>query len=224
MPGDILSTDAATFGLYNVTGASANKLAYGNNDGVIQGYPDAPWIEGGTFGGEIIMFFLHLSQANMIDGMYGAGGSIAQVVGATPTGGSYAGLPKVSAQVSGPYVSQIIPPAKLGNGNYFTIGSVSGKNYFIITGAPVLDLGFNINPTNNITPTEAATIDKKIDDGVYNSGLVFAIDTETVPLSTSNGDGVAWYTGNNCVSSGVYNTANKTYANSRLCSLRFDFQ
>lgn len=225
IPGDILSSHALQLGFYNVTGASANKLAYGNGDGVIQGYPDAPWIEGGTFGGEIIMFFLHLSQAKLIDGMYGAGGADVQVVGATPTGGSYAGLPKVSVQVSGPLVSQIIPPAKLGNGNYFTIGSVFGDNYFIITGAPTLDLGFNILPSNNISPTEAYIIDKKIDDGIFNTGNVYAIDAEGVPLSASNGDGVAWWTGNNCVDgSGQYNTANKTYATSRLCSLRFAFQ
>ncbi len=225
IPGDILSSHALQLGFYNVTGASANKLAYGNGDGVVQGYPDAPWIEGGTFGGEIIMFFLHLSQAKLIDGLYGAGGTHAQVVGATPTGGSYAGLPKVSAEVSGPYVSEILPPAKLGNGNYFTIGSVFGDNYFIVTGAPTLDLGFNINPTNNITPTEAYIIDKKIDDGIYNTGNVYAIDAEGVPLSASNGDGVAYWTGNNCVNgSGQYNTANKIYANSSLCSLRFSFQ
>ena len=41
-------------------------------------------------------------------GLYGAGGTHAQVVGATPTGGSYAGLPKVSAEVSGPYVSCLL--------------------------------------------------------------------------------------------------------------------
>jgi prepilin-type N-terminal cleavage/methylation domain-containing protein len=224
IPGDIMSSHAAALGFYNVTGASANKLAYGNGDYVVQGYPDAPWSEGGTFGGEIVMFFLHLSQAKLIDGMYGAGGQTVQIVGATPTGGSYAGLPKVSVAVSGFPVGEILPAAKLGNGNYFTIGSLSSKNYFIITGAPSLDLGFNINPTNNISPIEAYTIDKKIDDGLPYTGVVYAIDTETTPLSASNGDGVGYYTLNNCVNSSAYYTSNKTYSNSRLCSLRIVFQ
>ncbi len=107
IPGDILSSKAASLGFYYVIGATADTIGYGNGDGIIQGYDDPRWAVGGTFGGEICMFFLHLSQAKMIDGMYGAGGRTSQIVGADPAGGSYGGFPKVSANATGPAVAEI---------------------------------------------------------------------------------------------------------------------
>ena len=65
IPGDIPSRDASAFGFYNVTGSLANTMACGDGNGVIQGWNADPWIDGGNVAGEVLMFWLHLSQAKL---------------------------------------------------------------------------------------------------------------------------------------------------------------
>jgi hypothetical protein len=107
------------------------------------------------------MFFLHLSQAGLINGMYGAGGADVIIQGATPTGGSFNGRPRVSVTTTANTVGEILPQAKLGQGNFFTVGSVNGMDYFALTGITVIDTVLNATSSNNLTPTDAYAIDKK---------------------------------------------------------------
>lgn len=223
LPGDIPGSKAANFGFYNVTGVLTDTIACGDGNGIIQGWNANVWVEGGNFAGEVIMFFLHLSQARLIDGMYGAGGSHVTVQGATPTGGSYNGVIPPSVTVESTYVNEILPAAKLGRGNFFTVGSTGGINYFILTAINRMDTHQDMFSTNNLSPNDSYTIDLKIDDGLPATGTVFALDTVT---NFMGNDGMELITpsANNCVNSGAYYTKSSTYANALNCSLRFDFQ
>lgn len=225
LPGDILSTQAQAFGLYYVTTANGNSnaLAYGNGDGIIQGYYSGAYITGGTFGGEIAMFFLHLSQAGLINGMYGAGGADVIIIGATTTGGSSGTLPQVSVTTPSGTIGEILPPAKLGNGNYFTVASTSGQNYYVLSGITQINTGLSITSTNNLTPLDAYAMDKKIDDGLPASGKVFALDTTAYAISYASAQGITTPAANNCVNGTAYYTTS-TFGNTQNCSLRFDFQ
>jgi len=222
LPGDILSSQACMFGFYCVTGASANTTGYGDGNGVIQGYNAAPYLDGGNYEGEVAMFFLHLSQAGLIDGFYGVGADVS-VSGATVSGGSLAGLPKLTVPTPTGTVGEILPLAKLGNGNYITVGSVGGNDYFVISGIKSIDTAGDITSTNNLSPADAYAIDAKTDDGLPGTGNVFAIDTATTSINHSNGTGLTTATANNCITGGAYYTSG-TFANVMNCSLRLKFQ
>lgn len=223
LPGDILSSQACNFGLYCVTGASAGTVSYGDGNGLIQGYNSAPYIDGGSFEGEVAMFFLHLSQAGLVDGMYGAGGTVT-LAGATPTGGSTASEPQVTANTNSSTTAGIVPAAKLGNGNYFSVGSVNGTNYFALTGITSITTTGSVVSTNNLTPLDAYAIDNKIDDGLPGTGRVFALDPQGGwPISGASGQGFTTPSANNCINGSAYYISS-TFANTQNCSLRFNFQ
>lgn len=227
LPGDIPGTKAQVYGLYYVTGGLSNTTACGDGNGSIQGWNASPWVDGANFAGEVVMFFLHLSQAGLIEGMYGAGGAHVTIQGATTTGGSFStnsNPPTITGAST--YVNEILPAAKIGLGNYFTIGSYKGNNYYILTGISKMVSSADLITTNNLTPQDAYTMDQKIDDGAPATGKVFALDTVTNTISIGNAQEVITTSVNNCVNGGdtAYNIANTAYANLLNCSLRFDFQ
>ena len=224
LPGDLPSATASGFGFYYVSGAISGTYAMGDGNGRIQGYT-APWDEGGTFGGEIAMFFLHLSQASLIEGAYGMLGPDVTITGATTAGGSSGGaIPGPSIDTTATTTGQLLPLAKLGQGNYFTIGSYRGTNYFVITGITIITTAKDVTSTNNLSPLDAYAIDSKIDDGLPATGVVFALNTTSPVLSNSNGAGLSTASSNNCANSGAYYTSSSTYASALNCSLRLKFQ
>ncbi|HEU5046848.1 MAG TPA: prepilin-type N-terminal cleavage/methylation domain-containing protein [Rickettsiales bacterium] len=222
LPGDLLSSQACSFGFFCVTGSSANTTGYGDGNGIIQGYNAAPWLDGGTYKAEIAMFFLQLSQAALIDGMYGVGADVS-VSGATATGGSTTSMPKLSTTATGSMIGEVLPLAKLGNGNYITIGSINGFNYYVISGINSIDATGTIISTNNLSPLEAFAMDKKVDDGLPGTGTVFALDTVTTSINHSSGTGLTTLSANNCLTGSAYYTSG-SYGNTPNCSLRINLQ
>ncbi len=228
LPGDILSSQASAFGLYNVTGANANALAYGNGDGILQPENDGGYTEG--YSGEFAMFFLHLSQAGLVDGMYGAGGADTHLNGATTTGGSYnggIGYPQATATATTTtMIAELLPPAKMGKGNFFMALSDYSTNYFALVGmSNISGAGSSaIVSVNNITPLEAYNIDKKIDDGYPATGRVFAFNANTANIT---GQSIVVATTNGCVVfplTNNYNVGDPNFNNKGECALRFNFQ
>lgn len=223
LPGDLQSTKAQTFSLYYCGGSLSNTIGCGNGDGSIQGWNASPWIDGTNFAGEVAMFFLHLSQAGLIDGSYGMGPDVS-LPGVTTTGGSYStgsSPPRISSASS--HVEEMLPEAKIGNHNYITVGEWQNINYYIITGVTKLTANADLTTTNSISPQDAYALDLKMDDGLPGNGRVFALDTVTNTLSGSgNGQDINTFSANNCVNGTgtAYNTANSTYTNALLCSLR----
>src|SRR5690606_28677952 len=88
--------------------------------------------------------------------------------------------------ITGSTMAQVLPPAKLGRGNYIavysptgtaTVGanSGSGNNFYEINGFSALtaaDGSYDAAP--QMTPPESYNIDQKIDDGAPNTGGVRA--------------------------------------------------
>jgi prepilin-type N-terminal cleavage/methylation domain-containing protein len=221
LPGDIPDAQASAFGFYYST-ISAGTMVIPNGDGILTAEIASKWPQ--CFGGEVAMFFLHLSQANLIDGLYGTSSSGATLNGSTATGGSGDSL--LSVDATGSAINAIIPPAKLGNNNSFVAVSDNTTNYFIISGITTLQGSGNcgIFSTNNLTPLDAYAIDNKIDDGTPATGRVFALDTVTTYIYTAGATGVTTPSANNCVHSGAYYTNDSVHANLMNCSLRFNFQ
>ena len=204
IPGDLLYTQAQAFGLYTITYAPyIGNTGYGDGNGLIttgsggccQNY------------GEPVMFFRHLSDANLIDGNYGS-------------------LIDIAAQVSAINASNVFafyPQAKIGAGASIQVGSpLDGFNYFALTNLTALWGGYSLGGSKNaITAQEAYAIDTKMDDGLPATGNITALDTSgNFFLAANDWTGVS---GNsNCVSSGVNAYAVKK--TTQDCSLRFKFQ
>ena len=224
LPGDILGTQAAMFGLYESGTSAPDSTAQGDGDGLLAGFTGV-WQQSVTYEGEIAMFWLHLSQAGLIDGMYGANGASVTLVGAAPTGGSASGWCVPTIVATNTMIGQLIPLARLGNGNYWLAGNANGHNYFFISGIYTLDTAGNTYSTNNLTPLDAYAIDTKMDDGMPQSGRVFALDPlGGYPLSNSSALGIITPAANNCVNGTAYYISDSIHANLQNCSLRLDFQ
>jgi prepilin-type N-terminal cleavage/methylation domain-containing protein len=155
LPGDI--PIAATFGFFG-TGLDGT-IGKGDGNGQLQD------IWGNAAGGprpvgEVLVFWRHLSDANLIDGSYGS---------LLASGGSPPSSQPVSA------ANSWYPPSKYGIGNLI-VYSASGQNYYQITSlylwstTPFGSYGAGAG----ITVLDAKAIDTKIDDGLPLSGRVTA--------------------------------------------------
>ena len=167
LPGDIPDPYATQFGFQ----ARGQYGGEGDGNGILEGV----WTHGSNnnFGleqsaGETPMFWADLSAAKMIDGAFTT---------ASPTNAIAATL------TSTPNIGALFPAAKLGNGNYIYVYSLSalgnggnGKNYFGMSGVTSVNnlLCGDVSSSPTVTVAQAYNIDKKIDDGLPNSGNVVA--------------------------------------------------
>jgi prepilin-type N-terminal cleavage/methylation domain-containing protein len=240
VPGDMIPALATTFGLFALSNPSGLR-GMGDNSGTIEdgGGGGANCGTGGAnanfFCGEISVFWRHLSDANLVDGQYGAtGNSVPQADNGIPT-----------AAVSN--VAQSMPPAKIGRGMFVTVISGRGTNYYGLLPILVIgNLGSYTLGTKGITPTESSNIDSKIDDGQPETGAVVALGLNIPFLSGAYGSNstaeliggappssAATSTLNKCVissdSSGAlatdtYNLVPSTGGNDPSCALAIRFQ
>ena len=174
LPGDIPNPAATQYGFVS-RGSNAGQ---GDNNGMIEG-------DGGLgvviYGGETEMFWVDLSTAKLIAGSF--------------TQNNILGAP---ASVSLNQVGLYMPAAKIGRGNYVYVWSggwqemitaSDGKNYFGLSaqvGSPPGNAGI---PASNVTLTvqEAYNIEKKVDDGLPQSGKVIAWNASDVVISWAAG-------------------------------------
>jgi len=177
LPGDMPDPYATNFG-FQSRGPYAGE---GNGNGLIEGQNGVGAQDYGTkeSQGETVVFWVDLSTANMVDGGFGA---------ASPTVAASADLTLTSS----PAVGEYLPQAKIGNGNYVYVWSggwgLSGccgiggdsQNYFGLSAVTAIGSG---NPlasgrlysTPGLTVQQAYNIDKKIDDGLPQTGSVTAL-------------------------------------------------
>ena len=170
--------------------------------------------------GETVMFWQDLSVANMIEGNFSAASSTNQ--------------PSSDVSVTG--VTNYLPPAKLGNGNYIYVWSVlagntgvPGANYFginLVTGISCQSNYGALVPglSQGLTVAQAYAIDAKLDDGKPMSGNILAVYAQNENSSYAQEE---WWFGSTptaCLSNqfNAYDTAN--YANLRNCALSFRMQ
>lgn len=197
LPGDLNRTDAMGFGLYAITYAPYIGLpARGDGNGVIQSRGQ------NYFTDELVMFWRHLSEAGLIDGMYGL-------------------KLNTAAEVTTNFVNDYLPATKIGQNAVIQIGNAgTSTHYYLILSTSVTAGGCcNGASQNTLTAAESYQIDSKIDDGLPGSGRVFAINSlNNVTLNTT------WTTVSavaGCVSAGAYSLNPGTTPD---CSLRFKFQ
>jgi prepilin-type N-terminal cleavage/methylation domain-containing protein len=158
LPGDIEPSLVTQFG-FTVVPTRAGGAGRGNGDGLINAnvYPGTNAIGWGN-SGENLFFWADLSaNANLIEGTFNA------VTDTT--------APVISANAGfAPY----LPQAKIGNGNYISVFTVSGVNYFQIIN-PAACLGNSQFTANRgMTVAQAYAIDKKMDDALPATGGVLA--------------------------------------------------
>jgi len=174
LPGDIDNADAVAFGFQ----ARGTIPGEGDGNGILEGYVNGGAITHNGAGqgtGETLMFWVDLSQANLIDATLNTASSTAllgQTINATST----------------PPLSAFYPPAKIGNGNYVYVYSggpgngngaaptnMDGNNYFGITNITNITSNMYLTATAGLTVQQAYNIDTKVDDGIPTTGNVTAV-------------------------------------------------
>jgi len=212
LPGDMLSAQAVAFGFFSETTLAGTR---GHQDG--NGF-----IEGGCGGcnlgqGEALSFWVHLSQANLIDGSLGTSPNATIV----PTTGA------VTANVTVP--SQSLPASKITPTQYFIIFYTGSAifNYFYLT--PVMTIptsGAYTFGAVGITPIQAYNMDVKLDDGIPITGVVAAMALNGLPSPSF----APTSTNNTCLigpdattPTDIYNRVLATGGNDGSCALRFRF-
>jgi prepilin-type N-terminal cleavage/methylation domain-containing protein len=222
IPGDMPVADSTAFGLNATAGAMTDgTIGRGDGNGLIEKSGGNPTDT--TFNlGEPLQFWGHLSRSNLIDGSLGA---------AMTTAGA------VPSDLTAATATTYFPAAKSGRGGVWYVGSASGLNHYVLTGAGAVTTAGATTQASAVTPIEAFNIDSKIDDGLPNAGIVQARGTSGNPFldlshanavpsasaATENASTLCQF--GNAVSSTTSNTyARGSTAGSGVnCSLRFRF-
>ena len=171
LPGDIPDPFATSFG-FQQRGTYAGE---GDGNGLLEG--NCANTNGGNTGirngcGELAVFWEDLSKPGLIDTV---------IYGHDTNGTSYPytsgpnGLPGTNVLfTTTPSIYQWLPLAKLGQNNFIYTYSMAGMNYFAISSVTIIewDIESSVNP--GITVQQASMIDSKMDDGLPQSGSVFA--------------------------------------------------
>ena len=169
IPGDLNATVATGFGL----NSGAGTAGLGDGNGLIESALTG--VNSSTsWGQEAGLFWVHLSQANLIDGVFNQ--TAASIAGAAPAVYTIASI------------AQILPLAKIGRGNYISVGSTSGINYYYMAGVTATTAAGALTQSDQLTPIEAYNMDVKMDDGAPNTGVVQAhgSGTTSAPVTSSS--------------------------------------
>ena len=211
MPGDIPQQSAANFGFLQLTVTPTEGNGDGN--GLLEGGAAAATAPAG----ETLLFWRHLSDANLVDGSLGIVGNSAIVAGT--------GL--VTGAVT--TVSQSIPATKINLTNYVTVYAADGFNYYqLLPVASVTTVPSYTFNTTGVTPIQANNMDLKLDDGLPNTGIVvarFVTGVNGIPswTATSTNDQCTMNGANATDPANTYNLHKDTGGNDPSCSVRFRF-
>jgi prepilin-type N-terminal cleavage/methylation domain-containing protein len=156
LPGDMNADTAASFG-FTARGSlegqgDGNGLLEGNYTGTDNSNVSGVWGPVGETG----MFWVDLSKVSLIDGSFNAVTSIGP-----------------RADQHGNY-GRFFPTAKLEKGNYISVFSEGGVNYFGMSGIAVLWASVIFGGVPAVPVSDAYNIDVKMDDGLPQSGAVRA--------------------------------------------------
>jgi hypothetical protein len=170
MPGDMNAQTATQYG-FTPRGAATGQ---GDGNGTIQGRGSiVSGLEQG--GGETGLFWVDLSTANglnvnMIDGSF-----------------SSATISAPAVTVTTATMSNYLPPAKLGKGNYVYVGSFNddGVNYWGISAPSTIAATGYMGSAPGLSVMQAYSIDTKIDDGLPLTGNVVAKYANIATWTTS---------------------------------------
>ena len=183
LPGDLPQAAASQIG-FTVAATRAGGGGLGNGNGIIEGYWWGNNPVNGLMDGESAWFWEDLSSnSQLIPGAFNFAGA--------------------AAYVTAP-VNQILPEAKLGGGNYVYVYSnnagTTAVNYFGVsnTGSSLGPDGeINGGTSPGLSVAQAYALDKKIDDGLPQSGRVTASYMNWTLSSTLGYFNGVWAAGGN---------------------------
>lgn len=190
-PGDVNAITVTNFGFTARSGAAG----HGDGNGLLEGCSAAATVAGC----ETVLFWSDLAFANLIEG------------------GPFTTATDALTAVAAGAQTTVFPPARLARGNYFTVFSASGLNYYQLAGITSTDATGVYTLTNALTPAEAFNMDSKIDDGAPASGVVRAMRSAAA-LNTAAADGDGCQT-----SATAYTTTTAAAAATPNCQVRFRF-
>jgi len=209
LPGDIPAGSATMFGFTAGSGAGG----HGDGNGTLEAC-SATHGYGRSVNCEAMLFWVHLSQAGLIENGFNlAGNTVSADSGPTLTTSN---------------IDSFLPQAKLGNGNYvaafYDSNFLNSYNYFFVGGITAQTAGTwqaDYTATNNITPAQAYAIDNKTDDGFPGTGRMLTIGLNGNSTSYP-GFGNGGSSSGNCLASG--GTAYKVAYTGPACQFLIQFQ
>lgn len=218
-PGDLTTSAASQFGFYR-TGCDGS-VGQGDGNGYVDGYYGGQYI---IEYGEATLFWADLSQAGLIEGLFPSAGSYSAGI----CGGFTTAL---SLTPGANYIGNFFPSAKIGQGNFIYVydgshpgdSTVGGDNWFGIAAVNSVLANGGTTANTTLSVMQAYRMDKKIDDGIPNSGRVRAtyLNSWWVGYSTAAGSDSATTCWN--WTSMTYST-NYNQGNGVNCALSFAFQ
>lgn len=224
LPGDLLNTRAASFGLTPRTGAAG----IGDGNAVVEGCAQSASVLGCETG----LFWVDLTDAQLIGDAFtvGAGANDGLADGVTPA----ASLTAVSD------ISAILPTLALRESAFVHVYPQGGRNFFYLGALQTGLLGIveTVGPAAasheiaglaGLTPSEASQLDDKVDDGVPTTGIFRATnEMDDTGLGAVEDPGVAGNVTGACVEQGAaaaiandeaYNTVEAAFVNELNCNV-----
>lgn len=178
LPGDIPEPHASGFGFIQ----RGSARGQGDGNGVIEADSNhfsssavelLGYLQGAGYPSEPMYFWVDLSMAGLIEGSF-----------SNPATNQF-----TISDSSSPYkTNDYLPPAKLGRPNYiyvysggYNYSSPDKFNYFALSAVSGFSMGMSYKPAAyaGLTVSQAYNIDKKIDDGLPQSGQVLALYTSS---------------------------------------------
>lgn len=196
IPGDVNGTRAVEYGLETRSGA----VGHGDGNGLLEAC-SAGAIVGGC---ENVLFWRDLNTMNMVEGWFQT---------ATDALGP--------ATTNAEDVVLVYPEAKIGRGNFWTVFSNAGKNWYQITGITAVSNAGAYTLTGALSPFEAFNIDRKMDDGRPITGGARAMYSTTA-LNVADAPGATACTVTAAPDT-VYNQTTEALANTPVCQIRLRF-
>ncbi len=199
-------------------------------------------MSGASQTGETTVFWRDLSTAGLIDGSFST---------ATEYAGGYSNC--VTTAISTPSLDAYFPTAKLGQGNYVLVwsGGLSGLqccgglgnsvNYFGVGAVPSLtcwgaETNVNAPSATGLSVQQAYAMDRKVDDGMPQSGNVTATfpvgygwagtaDSSSVPYTTATpGSSTTCFDNGNVAGAAQQYSVEINNGSNNNCALSFQFK
>lgn len=196
LPGDLISSRASQYGLTTRTGAAGK----GNGNSLIEGCA----ANATALGCETALFWRDLSDGKLLPTSFTTGTDAA------------------AASITGDAVNSYIPNVPIRKTAYIHLFPLSGRNYYYVGGF-VTGAGGAVTASAGLTPTEAAQIDEKADDGLPTTGIVRAV-TNFGTTSLSLDAGAASATGvcvNTTLTPDAYNNASDQFQSEVNCRIYY---
>ena len=181
LPGDMSNGVANTYGFSAAVHNAPNPAGagFGDGNGIIDGGgAGEPGIPVGGFPGQFSTYSAAFGETAVFWGDLSSA-----TAGNLIEGGFNLAAETTTVYPSGTQISQYLPVAKLGSGNYVYVTEINGINYFGIENVTGFFNSFGIEGVAGMTVAQAYNIDKKVDDGLPTTGRVAAMVSYVIPPS-----------------------------------------